>query len=334
MKSMGIQRILLGNQFFQLLKPANFCRSILLLVLVFVSLAWSVESIASLKCTDVLRNHAVARHFVEVLDGEFKLGFDWKPRKNLKNKVIFLDGLSLTFPHSERFARAARAKGLPLVRLDMLGTGNSLRRQWDEAGQFGRGNELPAELQALAVADFISQISSQPVHLVGLSYGGGIAALVAKLRPDLVKNLILINPFVVDIGDLRSAGLNAFTRWNPFLRTMVDNQRNEVLSNNFSKFLPDYMAHIPQVYFDSLHQLTEGIRSYDLRRILPSVEVPTHLLTGEADQFINNRFYDESFNEVPVEYRGNYTELTAGPHDIVNAEPDFLARWLSENFFE
>ncbi len=298
-----------------------------------VIFGWSVKSFAANQCRNVFWDQAVAKHFVEVMDGEFTLGYDWKPRKNLKNKAVFLDGLSLSFPHSQAFAGEARSKGIPLVRLDMLGTGNSLKKQWEEKGEFGRGNEIPASLQVEAVISFIEAISTKPVNLVGLSYGGGIAAIVARLRPDLVQNLIMVNPFVVDLGDLRAGGLSGLSRWNPFVKSWMDSQRNSVLSSNFEKFLPDYLKDEEEVYFNALHALTEGIRPYDLRKILTEVDVPTHLLTGERDQFINNRFYDESFNAVPQEFQGSYTELTGGPHDIVNANPDFLANWLFESFF-
>lgn len=49
------------------------------------------------------------------------------------------------------------------------------------------------------VAETISQVSGGPVHLVGNSYGGIVATLLAARRPDLVSSLTLIAPAVPDL---------------------------------------------------------------------------------------------------------------------------------------
>ncbi len=297
-----------------------------------VILAWSAQSMATLTCVDLMFDQSRAKHYVEVLDGELSLAYDWKPRRNLKNKTIFLDGVSLSFPHSQTLANSLRAKGVPLIRVDMVGTGNSLKRQWDQSGQFGRNNEIPAGLQAEAVIDFIESISSNPVNLVGLSYGGGIAAIVARLRPDLIQNLMLVSPFVVDIGDLRSGFLGTMTRFNPFMKAYVDNERNNLLTRNFQSLLPDYLNTTPDVYFQALHALTAGIRGYDLRRILSGVETRTHLIVGASDEYVINHLYDESFQQVSQAYQGKHTSIEEGLHDLVQTQPDVLSQWVADIF--
>lgn len=64
--------------------------------------------------------------------------------------------------------------------------------------------DLPA--QARLLADLIDRVSGGPVHLVGNSYGGVIATMVAAIRPDLVLTLSLISPAVPDLRLLGERG--------------------------------------------------------------------------------------------------------------------------------
>ncbi|GAA5128442.1 alpha/beta fold hydrolase [Haloechinothrix salitolerans] len=54
------------------------------------------------------------------------------------------------------------------------------------------------------LARFIAGLGKGPVHLLGNSMGGAIAALLAGGRPDLVKTLTLISPAVPDLRPLPS----------------------------------------------------------------------------------------------------------------------------------
>ncbi|MBA1145725.1 alpha/beta hydrolase [Ectothiorhodospiraceae bacterium WFHF3C12] len=61
--------------------------------------------------------------------------------------------------------------------------------QWD-----GRGEGFQPDNQAEDVAAFIRQLDAGPVHLLGHSRGGYIAAQVARRHPTLVSSLILADP--------------------------------------------------------------------------------------------------------------------------------------------
>lgn len=61
------------------------------------------------------------------------------------------------------------------------------------------GGHYDVRSQARLLARLIDQVESRPVHLIGNSYGGVIATLLAALRPDLVLTLTLISPAVPDL---------------------------------------------------------------------------------------------------------------------------------------
>lgn len=81
---------------------------------------------------------------------------------------------------------------------------------------FGRSgpsptNDYSVHAQTDLVIGYLEKTGRGPVHLVGNSMGGMIAALVAAARPDLVRTLTLISPAVPDVRKFRVHSL----RYNP-----------------------------------------------------------------------------------------------------------------------
>jgi pimeloyl-ACP methyl ester carboxylesterase len=103
---------------------------------------------------------------------------------------------------------------------------------------YGRsgGDATTMAANAAALADLLIERGAAPATVVGHSYGGGIAVLLAARRPDLVSGLVLVSSVgradsigVVDhalalpwVGDaLTAAGLLAFGRVLPRLRGLA-----------------------------------------------------------------------------------------------------------------
>jgi len=69
----------------------------------------------------------------------------------------------------------------------------SLRHYYPEPWN-GEGSTFSERQHAADVAAFIKSLNVGPVHLLGHSRGGIIAALVAKQYPDTVRTLVLVDP--------------------------------------------------------------------------------------------------------------------------------------------
>lgn len=69
----------------------------------------------------------------------------------------------------------------------------SLRRHYPEPWD-GKGAAFSVQSHAEDVARFIEALGAGPVYLVGHSRGGSVAAGAAKLRPELVRKLVLAEP--------------------------------------------------------------------------------------------------------------------------------------------
>ncbi len=71
----------------------------------------------------------------------------------------------------------------------------SLRHYYPERWD-GKGDDFSLKMHAEDVAAFIERLGAGPVYLVGHSRGGSVALGATKLRPDLVKKLVLLEPGV------------------------------------------------------------------------------------------------------------------------------------------
>jgi pimeloyl-ACP methyl ester carboxylesterase len=71
----------------------------------------------------------------------------------------------------------------------------SLRHYYPERWN-GKGDDFSLKAHAEDLAAFIERLGAGPVHLVAHSRGGSAAFGTAKLRPDLVKTLVLMEPAV------------------------------------------------------------------------------------------------------------------------------------------
>lgn len=71
------------------------------------------------------------------------------------------------------------------IAIDQWGCGQ--RTPWTDQGEFNLVSE------AAPIIEFIRNIGT-PVHLVGHSYGGGVALKIAREQPELIRSLTLIEP--------------------------------------------------------------------------------------------------------------------------------------------
>ncbi len=71
----------------------------------------------------------------------------------------------------------------------------SLRHYYPERWN-GKGDDFSLRIHAEDLAAFIERLGAGPVYLVGHSRGGSVALGATKIRPDLVKKLVLLEPAV------------------------------------------------------------------------------------------------------------------------------------------
>ncbi|HTZ08002.1 MAG TPA: alpha/beta fold hydrolase [Acidimicrobiales bacterium] len=194
---------------------------------------------------------------------------------------------------------------------------------------FGGTASLPAPEQTLAgyagwVVRFLDAVGvGEPVELLGHSFGGGVAILVAHDHPEQVRGLVLIN----------SIGASAWTRRGAILRTMAQRplwdwglhfgddvwplrQARRVLPVILAEALPNLVRE-PVAFWRVAGiarraNLTSELDELKRRRL------PVVVLWGDRDRIVTR----EAFEEM-CELLGRPQSMTIeGSHSWLIADPD------------
>ena len=180
-------------------------------------------------------------------------------------------------------ARQLSRKGIQTLRMDYRGIG-------DSAGD----NEQTTSLQQWhqdvhSAIDFAcKQTNTQNVMLVGLRYGGTIAATVAA-QSDRVNSLVLWEP-VTDTGDylesLREMHRRMLDLWVCKIKTSNDTNNEEILGSIYSRSLLDEMQ-AEQLNLANIDQPQFITDLYDRRQAYEVNEMQRFMPTEDEDSWSN-----------------------------------------------
>ena len=117
------------------------------------------------------------------------------------------------------------------------------------------------ETQALALSPLLATARGQKLMLVGQSYGGAIASLMAAAHPKLVNALVLLSPYLSEMG--------------PTARRLV------TLGNRVSRIIP-----IPRDLRHAVREVNgQPAQIHLMRAALQHVRAPIHVIHGDVDDF-------------------------------------------------
>ena len=207
---------------------------------------------------------------------------------------------------SFRIVFERRGTGPPLVLLHgALSDSRSLRRQldglsddytvvaWDAPG-CGRSSDPPQDFRLSDYADslavFINAIGLERPHVLGLSFGSGLALEFYRRYPAVPATLVLASAYAGWAGSLPpeevqerlEMGLRQ-SEWPPeqlveaFVPTLFSGSASDEMINEATAILSDFHP-------VGMRAMLKAFAEADLRDVLPHIEVPTLLLYGEADQ--------------------------------------------------
>ncbi len=163
---------------------------------------------------------------------------------------------------------------------------------WDAPG-CGGSSDLPADVgmagYADTVAGFAEALGLRRPHLVGLSFGGGLALAVRERHPDLAASLVLASAYAGWAGSLSPDEVAARVA-----RVRADATRppeawiSSYVPSLFARPVPpDVLDGVVAVMRDvrpaGMLAMAEAFAAADLRHVLPGIDVPTLLVYGGAD---------------------------------------------------
>jgi len=164
---------------------------------------------------------------------------------------------------------------------------------WDAPG-CGRSSEPPEDFSiadyADAVAGLIRALDLAPTHLVGLSFGGGLAIEVAHRHPEIIRSLVLASAYAGwagslprDVVEARVAKVMAEADQPP--ATWIGSYLPGFFATDVSPALVEEMLHIMgDVRPEGIKPMINAFAAADLRGVLAEITAPTLLLYGERDE--------------------------------------------------
>lgn len=163
---------------------------------------------------------------------------------------------------------------------------------WDAPG-CGESDDPPDSWDmsswAHALKGFLNQIGIKHAHILGLSWGSGLAIEFYRLYPETPKSLILAGAYAGWKGSLAPEEVE---------RRLLHNLQE--LDNPSDSFIPDFVStlvtdHTPDTVVAEVTQhhseyhpvgakvMLTAFANYDGRPTLPKIQVPTLLIYGELD---------------------------------------------------
>jgi pimeloyl-ACP methyl ester carboxylesterase len=140
-----------------------------------------------------------------------------------------------------------------------------------------------------AVAGLIESLGLDRPHLVGVSFGSGLAIAVYERHPGLVRSIVLASAYAGWAGSLSPDEIA--TRVDR-IRTELRQPPDEWIASYLPSFFagpvaPDVLDAMVTVMRDvrpaGMLAMMEAFAAADLRHVLPDIDVPTLLLYGGAD---------------------------------------------------
>ncbi len=205
-----------------------------------------------------------------------------------------------------RIAFELKGEGSPLVLLHgALSDSREWRRQFDElSNEFtvvawdapgcGRSEDPPETFRLSDYADclaaFIGEIGLVRPHVLGLSFGGGLALELYHRYPAIPRSLILVSAYAGWAGSLPPEVVKERLYQMLRLSELPPEQVVEALIPTlFTKsvsidVIDEIAAIISEFHPVGMRAMTLAFAEADLNDMLPTIEVPTLLLYGEADQ--------------------------------------------------
>lgn len=187
------------------------------------------------------------------------------------------------------------------------------------------------DVQIEAVRELLLEITDQPVHLFGISYGGEIALQYALRYPENVRKLILFNTSAETSYWLEEVG-NA---WNkaahdpeayylttiPFIYSpLFFNEKKDWMEERKKRLLPLFAD---KEFIASMVRLTNSSVNFDVKERLSEIKLPTLIAGSQYDfvtpfyqqEFLNERIKDSELIYIP---KSGHAVMYEKPHAFVS----------------
>lgn len=194
--------------------------------------------------------------------------------------LVILNGIMMSTKSWSEFIEPL-SKNNQLILIDFLDQGQSDKL---EAG-------YNHSLQVESTMELLNEITTEPIHLFGISYGGEIAIQIALNYPDRIKKLLLFNTCSETSYWLEEVG-NAWNKATedpeayylttiPFIYSPMFFTKNKEWMEKRKKVLIPIFS--DQHFIQSMIRLTDSSVDYNITARLGEITIPTLIVGAEYD---------------------------------------------------
>ncbi|MGE0171852.1 MAG: alpha/beta fold hydrolase [Oligoflexales bacterium] len=285
------------------------------------------------------------------LDSGMEISIDLKRGSNGDSEppIIYLSGIAARQGGSaeDPFLKRLNDAGHTIVKVMLQCQGETLKRDIDNTGgssvnaapgafdgpDSSRDDDMvtPEEQAATLIATLDALGIQAPVHMAGVSYGGGITAATKKLYPNRVAKAFLMAPHATpqasDPFNMRffnyyswkNGGWNLFTfpaTWIPGAKDRVGFAPSQVLQND------------AEMFKEAIYEIWLGIDDFNTPAVISNMN-DVHVLAVPGDTVGPPELLGPAMKN---NSNGTY-QLAVGhdrQHFITGEAPDYAAKWLLE----
>lgn len=207
------------------------------------------------------------------------------------------------------------------------------------------GKQYSAESHAADLAAFIAALNAGPVHLIGLSYGGLLASMVAIKEPQSIRTLTLAEPALFSVLAEKPESKPLLEEWNKGTEPIIaaikagDNVRAvRHLSALVTGHSPEHFDNLPaplrQILLDNARTMPVLFAAPPTNvtcEMLRGIRAPTLVVRGERTPRIFSATNDEvarciAGSKLVVIPKASHVMSYDNPAEFNRAVLDFLAR--------
>lgn len=246
-----------------------------------------------------------------------------------KPTIVLVNGLTYRTGIWDRFVEALKGQGLGILRYDPVGMGKTMELTQGlhhPVTITEQVHDLNALLDALAI--------HEKIHLLGLSYGGGVAIEFTATYPSRVETLIPMAAYTAALpAQVKQIMAQiAWTRmWMPW-----DKRTDAELYSMYLKqtVYMTYPLSEPIVLenpwkLESVYNLAEGATSFNAEFFINQLPAGVlYQIDARKDQYIPPDIPQAFWNKVPAHIRASRMILDMSGHKIPEAFPIFAANYV------
>lgn len=248
-----------------------------------------------------------------------------------KPTLVILNGLTYTVENWDSFVSELDGEGFGILRYDMTGMGRTLL-----AGNLPVDYKISWMSQVKELAQLLSVLKIKKAHILGLSYGGGIAAAFANTYPNLVESVIMMAPFTEPLAGQDSLiryQMATFRSTYPWIEMSDDDLYDYFLKQMVYTVYPTTgIVVIDNPYtLEAMFRLVQGIRHLTVLEHMKNIPAKSlHLVMALQDQFVAPSVLDKFWNDVDKTQKASRINIMGSEHRIPEFVPAFSAAWVKE----